>query len=159
MGSGYDIAQVCLNGHKVNARSTEYPEHNQEFCDRCGKATITSCMSCEATIRGHLFDSGLLLPTFHLPAYCFKCGKAYPWTEATLSAARELVDELDSLSPEEREQLKSSFDDLVSDTPRTALATTRFRRLVTKAGGAAASALKEILVSVVSETAKRVLWP
>jgi len=159
--SGYDVAQVCLNGHAVNARSTVYPESNQDFCSRCGKETITSCLSCRTPIRGKLLDSGLMLSAYHPPAYCIKCGNAYPWTEATLSAARELVDELeDSLSADDREQLKDSFDDLVSDTPRTVLATSRFnKRLATKAGVGAASALREILVDIVSETAKKTLWP
>ena len=157
--SGYDVAQLCLNGHKVNARSTEYAESNQDFCSRCGEATITSCPSCKTSIRGLQFDTALFLPSFQLPAYCIKCGIAYPWTEATLSAARELVDELDSLSVEDKEQLKDSFDDLVSDTPRTPLATSRFMRLATKAGVGAASVLREIFVDVVSETTKRILWP
>ena len=59
----------------------------------------------------------------------------------------------DGLTPEE------SLDDLVRDTPGTTVAATRFKRIATKAGGGAASAFKEILFSVVSETAKKILWP
>ena len=58
---------------------------------------------------------------------------------------------------EEKDQLKASFDDLVRDTPRTELAATRFKKLAVKAGKGTAEALKEIIVQVASETAKKLL--
>jgi hypothetical protein len=45
-----------------------------------------------------------------------------------------LADELDELSPDDKELLKGSLDDLVADTPRTPLAATRFKKLVAKLG-------------------------
>lgn len=93
------------------------------------------------------------------PKYCHGCGKPHPWTEATLEAARDLADELDDLTPEEREAIKGSLDDLVTDTPRTALAATRFKKLVSKAGPAVADGFKEMLIEIVTESAKRLLWP
>ena len=45
------------------------------------------------------------------------------------------------------------------DTPGTTLAATKFKKLAAKAGGGVASAFKEILVSIVSESAKKILWP
>jgi hypothetical protein len=74
-------------------------------------------------------------------------------------AARELAFELSALEPDERDVLAKSLDDLVRDTPRTALAATRFKKLAAKAGSSAASGLKDILVSVVTETAKKIIWP
>jgi len=94
-----------------------------------------------------------------LPIFCPDCGKPYPWTEAKLKAAQELSDELDNLSPEEREMLKKSLNDIVRDTPQTTVAATRFKRLVAKAGKAAAGGFWDILKDVLSETAKKIIWP
>jgi len=93
------------------------------------------------------------------PSFCPECGKPYPWTEAKLKAAQELSDELDNLSLEERSLLKKSLDDIVRDTPETTVAATRFKRLVAKAGQVAADGLKDILVDIASETAKKLIWP
>jgi len=92
-----------------------------------------------------------------LPSFCPDCGKLYPWTEAKLKAAQELTDELDSLSPEEREALKKSFDDIVRDTPQTKVAATQFKRLVAKVGKIAAEQLRELVVDIASETAKKII--
>lgn len=104
--SDYNVAQICFNGHVATARLTEYPERNQAFCGKCGKKAITNCSSCRTPIRGLPLKTGLLAITYRLPAYCIQCGAAYPWTELALTATRELVDEFDSLSAEEREQLR-----------------------------------------------------
>jgi hypothetical protein len=70
-----------------------------------------------------------------------------------------LADELDDLTPQEREVLKGSLDDLVADTPRTALAATRFKKVVARAGPVVAEGLKELLIGVVTESAKKMIWP
>jgi hypothetical protein len=69
-----------------------------------------------------------------------------------------LADELDDLTAEEREILKGSLDDLVADTPRTALAATRFKKLVARVGPVVADGFKQILIDVVSESAKKMMW-
>ena len=91
------------------------------------------------------------------PTFCHRCGKAYPWTASALEAARLLAEESESLSLNEREQLKSSLDGLVRDT-RTTLAATRFMKLAVKAGKGTTEALKEILLPIVSESAGKLLW-
>jgi hypothetical protein len=96
---------------------------------------------------------------FDVPAYCHSCGKPYPWTAARIDAAKELSDELDGLTAEEKEQLKKSIDDIVVDTPRTTVAATRFKRLASKAGKGAVDSFKSILISVLSEAAKKILFP
>jgi len=94
-----------------------------------------------------------------LPIFCPDCGKPYPWTEAKLKAAQELADELDNLSPEERDLLKRSLDDIMRDTPQTTVAANRFKRLVAKAGQVTAEGFRDILVDILSETAKKIIWP
>jgi hypothetical protein len=45
-----------------------------------------------------------------------------------------LVEELDGLDAEERQLLKQSLDDLVTDSPKTEVAGLRFKQLVKKVG-------------------------
>ena len=156
----YDTAQICTNGHVINSQSVYHPEHNRKFCDKCGALTITNCQKCNTPIRGyyHVPPMGTLDYThLPLPSFCPECGKPYPWTEAKLKAAQELSDELDNLSPEERSLLKKSLNDIIRDTPQTTVAATRFKRLVAKAGKAAADGFRDILVDVLSETAKKII--
>src|SRR5438552_2328328 len=86
----HDVAQLCLNGHVINPRSIEYPEFNQEFCEKCGETTTTDCPSCGSKIRGKTMGS-LIAERFYAPNYCLKCGKPYPWTEHRLRTAKELA--------------------------------------------------------------------
>lgn len=156
----YDTAQVCLSGHRITDMFETRPEYRQEFCARCGQKTITACLSCGAKLRGDLHDSSFVSwHEYPPPAYCRECGKPFPWTESGLMAARELSDELDALSTQEREQLKQSLEDLVSENPRTGLAVVRFKKLVAKAGQVAAQGMKQILVSIVTEAVRKQIWP
>ena len=75
-----------------------------------------------------------------------------------MEAANELADELESLTLEEREQLKNSFPDLLSNTPKSAVAEIRFKKIIKKVGSDAYDGLKTILVDVVSETVKKSLF-
>jgi len=93
-----------------------------------------------------------------LPSFCPDCGSPYPWTEAKLKAAQELSDEIENLSPKERELLKKSIDDIVRDTPQTTVAVSRFKRLVAKAGPVAAEGFKKIMWDIASEAAKKAIW-
>lgn len=156
----YDTAQICINGHVINSQSVYHSEHNKEFCDKCGAPTITTCQNCNATIKGyyHVPPMGTLDYTdLPLPSFCPDCSKPYPWTEAKLKAAKELTDLLEDLSPEEREILKKSFDDIVRDTPQTIVAANQFKRLATKAGKIAAEQLRQLVVDIASETAKKII--
>jgi hypothetical protein len=153
-----DHAQVCLNGHIVNPNVEDTPQDNRTFCGRCGAATILACPSCDAPLDGTYYGGFTIIPS-HPENFCHGCGRPYPWTEAALKAARELADELDDLSPEERETLKKSLDDIVADTPRTQLAVNRVKGLLGKAGQEAAGTFKGIVVSIVTEAAKKMLWP
>ena len=162
-GNWYDTAQICTNGHVINSCSVSIPYHNKNFCDRCGAPTLTNCQNCNALIKGYYHQSNVTALIYHtdlmLPSFCPDCGRSYPWTEARLKAAKELSDELDNLSLEERETLKKSLDDIVRDTPQTTVAVNRFKRLIAKAGKPAADAFRDILVDVLSEAIKKSIWP
>jgi len=155
---GYDVAQICLNGHVITAMAGHVPERTRNFCEDCGAATITECPSCDQSIPGFYLNSAVVGSLYEPPAFCGDCGKPYPWTGRRLEAARELALEAGSLSSDERGQLIASFDDLTRDTPRTQVAVGRFKRLAAKAGVETASALRAVLVDVMSEAAKKAIW-
>ena len=119
----------------------------QNFCTRCGEPSIIACPSCETVI----------LREHRRPAYCGVCGKPFPWTEQSLTAAGEYTDELEALSGDEKAALKATFPDLSQDTPRTELAASRFSKLLSKVGPAAGDALIKMVVTFATEAAKNVI--
>ena len=121
MTSDYDVAQICLNGHVINAYAKTHPEHNEKYCSKCGKETIMRCPSCYKDIRGNYHIPEVYLPEYEIPKWCYECGKPYPWTLEKLQAAKELTNEIENLTDDEKELLKTSLEDIVSDNPRTQL--------------------------------------
>jgi len=154
----YEVAQICLNGHVINARAGMWPHHNKDFCDKCGAATITRCPNCDTEIQGQ-YIVGSWSSDYAAAAFCPYCGKPYPWIEAKIQSAHELAVELENISDEEKKTLAMSIDEITKDTPKTTLAATRLKKILLKAGKPIADAFRDILVDVASETAKKVLWP
>lgn len=158
----YDTAQVCLSGHLVNNSTKASPEDNREFCAKCGARTITKCPKCEADIPGQFHATGtfvLSIPMRQVPKFCSNCGAPYPWTENRLKAAHDLANEITEISEDERDILNQSLDELVKDTPQTQVATVRFKKIVSKAGKEVANAFREILIDIVSEAVRKMIWP
>jgi hypothetical protein len=157
---GYEAAQICLNGHLINQMAQTNPDFNQDFCTKCGSATIWKCQQCDSKIRGFHHTPGVLaIYTIDVPGFCYSCGKPYPWTEKRLAAAQELVNEMEKLTENDRRILTESVEDLVHETPNTPTAVIRFKKLAAKAGSAAAEGLKSLLVDVLSEAVKKQIWP
>jgi len=92
---------------------------------------------------------------FKMPYFCQDCGESYPWTQSALQAARDIVEGDEHLSVEEKAELAATLDDLVKESPRTLSAGQRFKRLAAKAGTESAGMLKQVLISVLSEAAKK----
>jgi hypothetical protein len=153
----------CLNGHYVTALTVlanwsrmeammAEQEHSElpKFCTTCGAPSIGECQHCKAPIKVRGRSSGR-------PAYCGGCGRPFPWTEKALSAAKDYTDELEQFSPEEKATLKATFDDLTSDTPRTPLAVSRFKKFMVKAGPVAQTAFLKMFEIVVTEGTKKMM--
>ncbi len=155
----YDVAQICLGGHVTNSTTQRFPQQNKDFCDKCGQHTITACPACEKAIRGRYHQQNVIDLTEDDPAplHCIGCGKPYPWTEHRLAAAKELVQEMEGLTEEEREVLTRSLPDLIRDTPQTPVAATRFKQSMAKVGGGAGKILYDMVVDIASETAKKAM--
>jgi hypothetical protein len=119
-----------------------------------------NCPECNTSIQGYYYSPNVLsIPSYDPPAFCHNCGKPYPWTKDKLHAAQELILEDESLSPDDKEVLSKALPDLVADTPRTQLAATRFKKLIGKAVTLTSEGLKQILIDIASETAKKMLYP
>lgn len=154
----YDFAQICLNGHVINAATETYPHLNRKFCDECGAPSITNCPNCKAKIEGQFDPKGEWeSQPYIVPAYCSECGNPFPWTESKIQAAHELAQELENISEDEKIILSKSIDDLVRDTTNTELAATRFKRIISKAGKTGINAFKNILLDIATEKAKELL--
>jgi hypothetical protein len=146
-----------LNGHVIS-QTSEY-EIEQPFCHHCGAETITQCQSCKGPLRGE----GQYVRTIsdRPDAYCLHCGKPLPWTECRLDALREMAEYAESLDKQDQEVLADILPDLTAkrETPRTQLAIMKMKTLLVKGGPAFAESAKKILTDVVSEIAKKALFP
>jgi hypothetical protein len=152
----YEVSEICLNRHVTNAGIyVLYPGDLLKRCEKCGEQTTTTCLHCGKEIRrrlgaGMIFDGP--------PSFCREYGEPYPWTERALAEATELVEEQQLLSDQEKQELKNTLPDLVKDTPRTQVAAMKFKRLATKAGTEALGMLRDVLVDIASETAKKIIF-
>lgn len=160
-------AIYCLNGHYVGlvnsgiqgrasmlriqaAINSDRTERTaQAFCTTCGARNMSACEACHTPID-HQFPG-------QTHNYCAGCGKPFPWTETILNSAKEYADELEELSNEEKSTLKSTFDDLTKDSPRTEIAASRFKRILRKVAPDAAEAIRKTIVEIASSTAVKLI--
>ena len=71
---GYDVAQMCLNGHEITSMAQSSPQLRKPFCPTCGSQTIMACEHCAAAIQGYYHVPGVLDAVgYAVPAYCFNC--------------------------------------------------------------------------------------
>jgi hypothetical protein len=160
----YDMSLVCLNGHVITDTLSRSGKAGQKFCDKCGAATTSECASCRQAIRGDYHADGVVsigFPMTPAPAYCYECGKPFPWTEARREAARELADDLSGeIGDADVATLKKSVDQVSTDTPMAEVGATRAKRILDKLGDSpTARALYRVFVDLASETAAKVLKP
>lgn len=124
----------------------------------CAAPVIAACPNCKTPIRGFFYVPGVLTTApYRPPAYCFECGTAFPWTAEKLSAAKDLADELEGVSADDRAKLKTAIEDVATCGPRAEAGAARIKRMVGKAGTAVGQALWKISVEVASEAAKKIL--
>lgn len=81
MSSYYDTMQVCKKwGHKITDMFDSYPNHRQDFCEKCGSPTVFKCEFCNTKIRGYYHVEGVIGGGGpNVPLNCHKCGRGYPW--------------------------------------------------------------------------------
>ena len=157
--SYYDVAQVCPNGHVATSMAATYSEHRQPHCEKCGEATITSCPKCQTDIRGYYHVPGVIGGfDYEPPSFCYRCGAAFPWTERRQQAAIDLfIEETQNL--EDQKVFRESVEQITKDSPQAQVAAKRLTTLLGKIGKETAGAIRDIVVDVASETAKKLLFP
>jgi hypothetical protein len=155
-GAQFDVAQICLNGHVANEHFRTRPELNQDFCVKCGEKTITTCPKCGVEIRGGRIGT---LGFYNAPPCCIKCGAQFPWTERKTQAAIELFIEESGFTGEDAKQFEEAVHDAVNDGPRTQVAGTRIGKALIKAGGQAGKLFYDVIKDLLSEIAKKAIWP
>lgn len=156
----YYTMLVCESGH-VLTDCLECSSDDSKFCDKCGARTISACPSCGAKIRGDLIDSGVVCIGFTpvAPKYCPECGEPFPWTVASIEALRELAELDDDLNEADREMLVESAETAMTENPKTKVSALKVKKVLSKAGKATASAARDLLVDVLAESAKKMIWP
>jgi hypothetical protein len=155
----YTMAAICLRGHVVTADVGRFGEAVTKFCTKCGAQVVTKCSACGTPIHGHFVPPGVsgIGAPLRPPAHCHECGKAYSWTEAKIAAARELVDELEEIGPEDRIKLKTAITDISTAGPQAEVGAIRINKLIGKATSAVGQALWKAAVDIATEAAKKTL--
>jgi hypothetical protein len=74
-----------------------------------------------------------------------------------LNSAKDYTDELPELTPEDKLELKASFDELTTDTAQTPLAATRVKRIMSRMAPAVWETLQKIVVEFATEASKKLL--
>ena len=140
---GHYPAFICENGHEISTFSRSCSD---KYCKTCGAKVISSCPSCGATIKGRSDGDYGFLGSFGVPAYCPSCGKPYPWTSNAIQATIYMLEEEDRISYEDRQKMIEVLPDIISETPKTQLASIRYKRLVA-IGGFVAEGLRDFAVN------------
>ncbi|KYP79598.1 DUF2321 domain-containing protein [Ferroacidibacillus organovorans] len=154
----FDVAQVCLNGHPTNSTMIESPEFNKSFCPVCGAKTINACSACNHAIQGEYKVEGVvdLSYVYDPTAFCQSCGEPFPWTSRRIKAAIDLAES--ELEEADKEVFEQNVGELVTDSPQTKVAAARIKKILTKVGTTFGESIRDILVDVASETAKKIIW-
>lgn len=154
---GIDAMQVCLNGHKITDAAEQMPEQQEAYCSTCGAKTIMSCAVCNAKIPGINWDSGgVFSGATPPPDYCLACGSAYPWQQACIANAIEVLEETIS-DQADLEIAKAALPELIAGSPKTEVAVLRMKRVLAKAGKPAYDIGIKVISDLVSETVKKTL--
>ena len=83
---------------------------------------------------------------YHLPLFCYKCGKPYPWMQNRLDTARDLLWNDGKLTPDDREMLWDLLQYVMSN-PKSDLVPAKRKLIEIKLGGAVA-AIREALLDL-----------
>lgn len=156
----YCVAEVCPNGHVSTSSADTSPERRERFCSKCGEQTITQCPNCNASVRGY-YDVECVITIgrrYEPPAFCHNCGKSFPWAERKIASAVELIEVGSELSSEEIQQFRTDLTELTKDSPKTQVASLRFKKVMAKVGNSVASGVRAIVVDILSEAAKKAIW-
>ena len=160
MREGYDTAQVCLNGHVIASTAGSNPQFHKSFCDKCGEKTTMVCLECNSQIQGHYHVPGVIgFFDYDAPNFCHNCGQPFEWTKRAIGAAEQLASDDESLEENEYEQFKIDIREITRESPQARASANRLKKLFGKMTVGTSSAIRDILVEIASEAAKKMIWP
>ena len=143
-------ALICLHGHTIHVDSRDTLRANggrrEEHCEACGSRGISACVHCKTPIRGKAVMSRV---DYILPAFCYNCGRAYPWMEDRLETARELLWHDDKLTLDDREKLWGLLQYVISD-PKSDLVPAK-KKLIESDLGKAAIATRDFMTDLLAK--------
>jgi hypothetical protein len=178
----YDTAEICKNGHVITLHYESLPIERKSYCPLCNAATIHECPTCREKIQGcyhvgkrtltsfNCFEPGQEQYSYHtycitqpeqyvLPAYCYHCGKPFPWTDALISEADKIIEMMSDLKPDQKKELKSIFPDLIADTSSTVSSSIKAGSILKSVDKFLVDALKaQVGSSIVATAAKFLNW-
>lgn len=151
---GYDVMQVCRNGHRITAAAETLPHQRKPFCPDCGAQTIDACPECNFPIQGYLKGILIVRPP-GVANNCSHCGTAYPWRQEAIANAIEVVQmEMDAADAAFVPELVNM---VIIEAPRTEVAALKLKKLLGKLGRPAYDVSINVLSDLISETAKKAL--
>lgn len=155
---GYDIAQICLNGHVITSMAGSSPNFKKDFCKECGSQTITNCQECSKPIKGYYHVSGVIGGfEYEAPRFCDSCGNPLPWVKTKIETVRELVALIESISESERQDLQESIIELISDTSKVPIAKVKLKRYLANIDSDISDGIREVLKDVLNEKIRKEL--
>ncbi|MGA8086408.1 MAG: DUF2321 domain-containing protein [Terracidiphilus sp.] len=146
-------AQVCKQGHIQHCDGM--PFEAGAHCTKCGSSCIHECPHCKEPIHGAQAYGDTSL--YVLPNFCHGCGRAYPWMEDKLQTARRLLDHDERLSYEDREELWSDLQYVMSD-PKAPLVAAK-KKLIEINLGKAGAVVKDVFTDIVAKTTAEMFKP
>jgi hypothetical protein len=154
----YHHCRICLNGHVVSASLESIESGTKQYCEECGKLTILDCQNCKSPLLGWTYTPRVaIVADFTPPNFCKSCAKPFPWTEAKKNALKELIDFENRLTIKDKKIMEDSIDDIINETPRTKIASMKFKQGLAKAGKETAKIIRDIIVDIASETSRKII--
>ncbi|WDA69233.1 DUF2321 domain-containing protein [Lactococcus lactis] len=154
--------KICLNGHQITTCfEMDDSSDNSEYCQECGKKVISACPNCSKPILGAYISDFILDFDFScaIPKYCRYCSNPYPWTELVINTTKEILSLEDGINESDKTLINDSIPDLLVDTPKTNLAIVKFKKGFASTSAIVKESLRELLVDIISETAKKAIFP
>lgn len=140
---GHYPAFICTNGHPISTSSANCKD---KYCSLCGKPVISKCENCNTVIKGKYDGQFGTIADYKVPSYCPDCGKPYPWTKVAIEATVYMLEESD-LAPDEQKKLIEVIPDVFTETPKTQLASIRYKKAIAGAGNFVADGLREFAIT------------
>jgi hypothetical protein len=139
----FDTAQICINGHLISTATETRPQSKRDFCDKCGVETICICPNCKKPIKGDYLGSDInekqnktnihgLLDSlgFSIPQFCDSCGTSFPWFQQKPELVYEFVENIASLTFEQKTDFINSIVELIKETAKAPIAKIRLRNIL-----------------------------